>query len=82
MQQHGAHWRNRGQFFARSRHRRCGASSWTTPARKAAKRGDGDEVLNVDDLAASVHPSPDEEPLALDAALSSWRRSMRVSRGW
>jgi RNA polymerase sigma factor (TIGR02999 family) len=70
MQQHGAHWRNRGQFFAIAAQAMRRILVDYARARKAAKRGDGDEVLNVDDLASVLmHPSPDEELLALDTAL-------------
>jgi RNA polymerase sigma-70 factor (ECF subfamily) len=70
MQQHGAHWRNRGQFFAIAAQAMRRILVDYARARKAAKRGDGDEVLNVDDLASVlVHPSPDEDLLALDSAL-------------
>jgi len=70
MQQHGAKWRNRGQFFAIAAQAMRRILVDYARARKAAKRGDGDEVLPLDDLASVlVQPSPDDELLALDAAL-------------
>jgi RNA polymerase sigma factor (TIGR02999 family) len=70
MQQHGASWQNRAQFFAIAA--QAMRRILVDHARKvqAAKRGGGRERIDVDDLAnVLISPVPDEQLLALDIAL-------------
>ncbi len=70
MQQHGADWQNRGQFFAIATQAMRRILVDHARRRQAAKRGSGEPVANIDELAAVlVSPVPDDQLVALDAAL-------------
>jgi RNA polymerase sigma factor (TIGR02999 family) len=70
MQQHGAGWQNRAQFFAIAAQAMRRILVDHARRRQAAKRGAGEQVVDVDDLAdVLVSPVPDEQLMALDAAL-------------
>jgi RNA polymerase sigma factor (TIGR02999 family) len=70
MQQHGARWQNRSQFFAIAAQAMRRILVDHARRRHSNKRNSGEAPLTLDiveDLVAS--PVPDEEMLALDAAL-------------
>jgi RNA polymerase sigma-70 factor, ECF subfamily len=70
MQQHGAGWQNRAQFFAIASQAMRRILVDHARRRQAAKRGSGDPLATVDDLAnVLLSPVPDEQLVALDAAL-------------
>jgi RNA polymerase sigma factor (TIGR02999 family) len=70
MQQHGAGWQNRAQFFAIAAQAMRRILVDHARRRQAAKRGSGEPMADVDDLAnVLVSPVPDEQLVALDAAL-------------
>jgi RNA polymerase sigma factor (TIGR02999 family) len=70
MQQHGAGWQNRAQFFAIASQAMRRILVDHARRRQAAKRGAGEPMADVDDLAdVLVSPVPDEQLVALDAAL-------------
>jgi len=70
MQQHGATWRNRGQFFAIASRAMRRILVDHARRRQTAKRGHGASAMDVEDLAqVLVLPLPDERLLALDKAL-------------
>jgi RNA polymerase sigma factor (TIGR02999 family) len=70
MQQHGATWQNRAQFFAIAAQAMRRILVDHARRRHSNKRNNGEAPLtldNIEDIVAS--PVPDEEMLALDAAL-------------
>jgi RNA polymerase sigma factor (TIGR02999 family) len=70
MKQHGAGWQNREQFFAIAAQAMRRILVDHARKRHAAKRGDGDAVLDVDEVARLLAVTlPDERLLALDEAL-------------
>jgi RNA polymerase sigma factor (TIGR02999 family) len=70
MQQHGANWQNRGQFFAIAAQAMRRILVDHARRRQAAKRGTGEPMVDVDELAdVLASPVPDEQLVALDAAL-------------
>ncbi len=70
MQQHGADWQNRGQFFAIATQAMRRILVDHARRRQAAKRGSGEPAASIDELAAVlVSPVPDDQLVALDAAL-------------
>lgn len=70
MQQHGASWQNRAQFFAIAAQAMRRILVDHARRRQAGKRGAGQAAIQIDDLAdVLVGPVPDEQMLALDAAL-------------
>lgn len=70
MQQHGADWQNRGQFFAIATQAMRRILVDYARRRQAAKRGSGEPIESIDELAAVlVSPVPDDQLVALDAAL-------------
>ncbi|MEO8520166.1 MAG: sigma-70 family RNA polymerase sigma factor [Acidobacteriota bacterium] len=70
MQQHGADWQNRGQFFAIATQAMRRILVDHARRRQAAKRGSGEPMASIDELAAVlVSPVPDDQLVALDAAL-------------
>lgn len=70
MQQHGAGWQNRSQFFAIAAQAMRRILVDHARRRQAAKRGAGGQAVDVDDLVdVLVSPVPDEQLVALDAAL-------------
>ncbi len=70
MNQHGATWQNRAQFFAVAAQAMRRILVDHARRRHAAKRGDGSPAVAVDALAEVLTaPLPDDRLLALDAAL-------------
>jgi RNA polymerase sigma factor (TIGR02999 family) len=70
MQQHGAGWQNRAQFFAIATQAMRRILVDHARRRQAAKRGSGEPPADVDDLAGVLlSPVPDEQLVALDVAL-------------
>ena len=70
MQQHGADWQNRAQFFAIAAQAMRRILVDHARRRQAAKRGSGERMVDVDGLAdVLVSPIPDDQLVALDAAL-------------
>jgi RNA polymerase sigma factor (TIGR02999 family) len=70
MQQHGAGWQNRAQFFAIAAQAMRRILVDHARRRQAAKRGSGEAPVDVDELAdVLASPVPDEQLVALDAAL-------------
>jgi RNA polymerase sigma factor (TIGR02999 family) len=70
MQQHGAGWQNRAQFFAIAAQAMRRILVDYARRRQAGKRGGGEALMPIDDLENSlVIAVPDEQMLALDAAL-------------
>ncbi len=70
MKQHDSGWQNRDQFFAIAAQAMRRILVDYARKRHAAKRGDGETALDVDDLARVLTVSvPDERLLALDEAL-------------
>jgi RNA polymerase sigma factor (TIGR02999 family) len=70
MNQHGASWQNRSQFFAVAAQAMRRILVDHARRRRAAKRGDGTSSVDVDALAhVLTAPLPDDRLLALDAAL-------------
>ncbi len=70
MQQNGAGWQNRGQFFAIATQAMRRILVDHARRRQAAKRGSGEPIANVDELAeVLVSHVPDDQLVALDAAL-------------
>jgi RNA polymerase sigma factor (TIGR02999 family) len=70
MQQHGAGWQNRAQFFAIATQAMRRILVDHARRRQAAKRGSGEPPADVDDLAeVLLSPMPDEQLVALDVAL-------------
>ncbi len=70
MNQHGATWQNRAQFFAVAAQAMRRILVDHARRRRAAKRGDGTSPVDVDSLAhVLTAPLPDDRLLALDAAL-------------
>jgi RNA polymerase sigma factor (TIGR02999 family) len=70
MQQHGANWQNRAQFFAIAAQAMRRILVDHARRRQADKRGAGEAAVQIDDLAeVLIGPVPDEQMLALDAAL-------------
>ena len=70
MNQHGATWQNRAQFFAVAAQAMRRILVDHARKRSAAKRGDGTSSVDVDALAhVLTAPIPDDRLLALDAAL-------------
>jgi len=67
MQQHGAVWQNRSQFFAIAAQAMRRILVDHARKRQAARRGEGAEHVPVDDTLPS--PLPDERLIALDVAL-------------
>jgi len=70
MNQHGASWQNRSQFFAVAAQAMRRILVDHARRRGAAKRGDGTSSVDLDALAhVLIAPLPDDRLLALDAAL-------------
>jgi RNA polymerase sigma factor (TIGR02999 family) len=70
MKQHDAGWQNRDQFFAIAAQAMRRILVDHARRRHAAKRGDGDAAVDLDEVARALTVSlPDERLLALDAAL-------------
>ncbi len=70
MQQHGADWQNRGQFFAIATQAMRRILVDHARRRQAAKRGAGEPLANVDEMAdVLISHVPDDQLVALDAAL-------------
>jgi RNA polymerase sigma factor (TIGR02999 family) len=70
MQQHGAHWQNRSQFFAIAAQAMRRILVDHARKRHAAKRGDGAAPVDVDEISEVLAlPLPEERLIALDAAL-------------
>jgi len=70
MQQHGAGWQNRAQFYAIAAQAMRRILVDHARRREAAKRGAGESMADVDELAQVLaSPVPDEQLVALDAAL-------------
>ncbi len=70
MNQHGASWQNRAQFFAVAAQAMRRILVDHARKRSAAKRGDGTSSVDIDALAHVLSaPLPDDRLLALDAAL-------------
>jgi RNA polymerase sigma factor (TIGR02999 family) len=70
MNQHGATWQNRAQFFAVAAQAMRRILVDHARKRSAAKRGDGTSSVDIDALAHMLTaPLPDDRLLALDAAL-------------
>lgn len=70
MQQHGADWQNRAQFFAIASQAMRRILVDHARRRQAAKRGAGEPMASVDELAdVLVSDVPDDQLVALDAAL-------------
>ena len=71
MQQHGADWQNRGQFFAIATQAMRRILVDHARRRQAVKRGAGERMEDVDELAdVLASPVPDGQLVALDAALA------------
>jgi RNA polymerase sigma factor (TIGR02999 family) len=72
MQQHGAGWQNRAQFYAIAAQAMRRILVDHARRREAAKRGAGESMADVDELAQVLaSPVPDEQLVALDAALET-----------
>ena len=72
MQQHGAGWQNRAQFYAIAAQAMRRILVDHARRREAAKRGAGEPMADVDELAdVLASPVPDEQLVALDAALET-----------
>lgn len=70
MQQHGASWQNRAQFFAIAAQAMRRILVDHARRRQAGKRGGGEPPVQIDDLEdVLVIAVPDEQMIALDAAL-------------
>ena len=70
MQQHGANWQNRSQFFAIAAQAMRRILVDHARRRQADKRGAGEAPIQIDELAdILISPVPDEQMIALDAAL-------------
>ena len=70
MQQHGAGWQNRAQFFAIAAQAMRRILVDHARRREAAKRGRGEAPVDVDELAdVLASPVPDEQLVTLDASL-------------
>jgi RNA polymerase sigma factor (TIGR02999 family) len=70
MKQHGANWRNRGQFFAVAAQAMRRILVDHARKRLADKRADGANALDVDALSnVLADPLPDDRLVALDEAL-------------
>jgi|SRR5712691_2497289 len=70
MQQNGASWRNRAQFFAIAAQAMRRILVDHARRRQTNKRGAGEAPIQIDDLEdVLISPVPDEQMLALDAAL-------------
>lgn len=70
MQQHGASWQNRAQFFAIASQAMRRILVDHARRRQADKRGAGSVPVPIDDLQdVLISPVPDDQMLALDAAL-------------
>jgi RNA polymerase sigma factor (TIGR02999 family) len=70
MKQHGANWRNRGQFFAVAAQAMRRILVDHARKRLADKRGDGAQPVDVDRLSNILaNPLPDDRLVALDHAL-------------
>ncbi len=71
MQQHGADWQNRSQFFAIATQAMRRILVDHARRRQAIKRGAGERMEDVDELAdVLASPVPDGQLVALDAALA------------
>lgn len=71
MQQHGADWQNRGQFFAIATQAMRRILVDHARRRQAIKRGAGERMEDVDELAdVLASPVPDGQLVALDSALA------------
>jgi RNA polymerase sigma factor (TIGR02999 family) len=72
MQQHGAGWQNRTQFYAIAAQAMRRILVDHARRREAAKRGAGESMADVDELAdVLASPVPDEQLVALDTALET-----------
>ena len=72
MNQHGASWQNRAQFFAVAAQAMRRILVDHARKRSAVKRGDGTSSVDIDALAHVLSaPLPDDRLLALDAALET-----------
>ena len=72
MQQHGAGWQNRAQFYAIAAQAMRRILVDHARRREAAKRGAGESMADVDELAdVLASPVPDEQLVALDTALET-----------
>ncbi len=70
MKQHGANWRNRGQFFAVAAQAMRRILVDHARKRLAGKRGEGVDALDLDALSNVLGgPLPDDRLVALDEAL-------------
>ncbi len=70
MQQHGADWQNRSQFFAIAAQAMRRILVDHARRRQAGKRGEGDPAISIDQVEhLLVAPVADDQLLALDAAL-------------
>lgn len=70
MQQHGATWQNRAQFFAIAAQAMRRILVDHARRRQTDKRGAGEAPIQIDDVEdVLISPVPDEQMLALDAAL-------------
>ena len=71
MQQHGADWQNRSQFFAIATQAMRRILVDHARRRQAIKRGAGERMEDVDEFAdVLASPVPDGQLVALDAALA------------
>ena len=72
MQQHGAGWQNRTQFYAIAAQAMRRILVDHARRREAAKRGAGESMADVDELAdVLASPVPDQQLVALDTALET-----------
>jgi len=69
MQQHGAQWHNRAQFFAIAAQAMRRILVDHARKRRTAKRGAAGAPINIEDFSGVAAPMPDERLLALDSAL-------------
>jgi RNA polymerase sigma factor (TIGR02999 family) len=70
MQQHGASWQNRAQFFAIATQAMRRILVDHARRRRAAKRGDGHVNVDMDEVESVIaSPLPDDRLIALDEAL-------------
>ena len=70
MQQHGANWQNREQFFAIAAQAMRRILVDHARRRQAGKRGGGEAPVQIDTLEKALAVAvPDEQMIALDAAL-------------
>jgi RNA polymerase sigma factor (TIGR02999 family) len=70
MHQHGASWQNRAQFFAIAAQAMRRILVDHARRRQTNKRGVGEVPIQIDDLEdVLISPVPDQQMLALDAAL-------------